>query len=119
MSLLEVLIAISILSGAMLSVFLFLAKAIISTENSNDLITATSHAEYLLEEMHTRTSLANITSDNWSNWAQSAGLNTLPSETIAVNFPDTGSDPLEVQTTVSWTKNSKANAVVLTTEITK
>ena len=115
----ELLIAIFVLSVGVLSALLFFTNAMIATELARDITVATSDAEGILEEMQTRSSLANVTSTDWTTWAQGQGLNTLPSETYNVYFVNAASDPLDITTTVGWTKKGRSNTVVLKTMLTK
>ncbi len=113
------LIAVFVLSVGIMSVLLFFSQAILSAEFASDMTTATLHAEQILEEMQSRATLTNILATNWFEWAQRQGLDTLPDETHDVRFTNSESNPLDIQTTVRWKKNSRINSVMLTTSITK
>ena len=113
------LIAVFVLSVGIMSVLLFFSNAMLSTEFAGDMTTATSHAEYLLEEMQSRQTLANIVATDWAGWAQKQGLKVLPEETYNIRFTNTENNPLDIQTTVTWKKNSRINQVTLITSITK
>ncbi len=119
MTLAEILIAVFVLSIGILSALMFFTSAMIATETARDMTEATTHAEYTLEEMKTRSSLANITGTNWVSWASGASLNTLPSETVTVTFVNASADPLDITVTVGWTKKGRSNNVALRTEMHK
>ena len=119
LSLAELLISVFVLSIGILSVLLFYTNTITSVQYARDMTLATTHGEYLLEEIQTRSSLANITDTNWVAWGGEAGLNTLPNESIDVTFADTTADPLEVTTTINWVRNERESNISLTTHITK
>ena len=115
----EILVTTFVLSIGMLSVLLFFSNAMTATQYARDLTVPTSHAEYIFEEMKERSTLANITGTNWVSWAQAAGLNTLPGESVAVAFANTQNNPLNITTTVDWVRKLRANNVSLTTQMTK
>lgn len=119
LTLVEVLITVFVLAIGILSSLLFFTNAMISTEYARDLTVATTHVEYVLEEIQTRSTLANINGTNWASWFTTQGLNTLPSETVAVTYANAASDPLEVTATITWTKKNKTSNVALTTKFTK
>ncbi len=118
-TLLEVLIATFVLVLGIVSTFLFFTNAMTSTQYAADVTTATSHAEYVFEEMKTRAALSDITNTNWTTWAQNENLNTLPQESIVVQIADAQGDPLDIQLAVNWTRKSRQNNVNLRTQMTK
>src|SRR5882672_6936083 len=109
LTLVEVLMTVFVLSVGVLSSLMFFTNAMLSTEYARDLTVATTHAEYVFEEMQTRNTLANITGTNWSSWFTGQGLNTLNGESVAVTYTNSAADPLAVTTTVNWTKKSRTN----------
>ena len=119
LTLAELLIAVFVLSIGILSALMFFTSAMLATETARDTMVATTHAEYTLEEMKTRSSLANITGTNWVSWASSSSINTLPSETVTVTFVNSSADPLDITVTVGWNKKGRSNNVSLRTEIHK
>ena len=119
LTLVELMIAVFILAVGIMSTLLFFSQSLIITEVSGDITTASSHAEYVMEEMRSRKTLVDITSTNWEDWAKEQGLYTLPGESLKVSFNDTISDPLFVETRVNWERSSRTNSVVLVTRITK
>jgi prepilin-type N-terminal cleavage/methylation domain-containing protein len=118
-SLVEIMVTVLILTVGILGTLLYFTTGLKSTEAARDITVATTHGEYLLEEMCVRPTLLNITGTNWNTWRTQAGLNTLPSETITVAYANPAADPLRVDVTVNWTRKSRASQVILTTEMTK
>ncbi len=115
----EVLVATFVLTVGVLSAFLFFTNAMNAAKYARDITTATSQAEYILEEMETRNSLVNITATDWTAWAQAESLNGLPSEVISVVYANAVSDPLEINAVVSWVRDERTNNITLTTQMTK
>ena len=118
-TLVELLLAVFILTWAIGGVLLLYASSMISSQLAWDTIVATSHAEHILEEMQTRDSLGDILAVNWGSWAGGQGLNTLPDETIDVSFTDSDTNLLGVGVTVNWIRKSRTRHVDLKTKITK
>jgi len=118
-TLVEVLIALLVVSIGVLSSLAYFAAANRSTAIARDITIATTHGEYVLEQMRSLPALSNITGTNWDDWTKTTGLNTLSNETITVAFADASADPLNVQTTVSWLTNGRTHTVAFTTEMTK
>lgn len=119
LTLIEVLIAGFVLTVGIASTLLFFSHAMISTQLAGDMTLATSHAEYILEEMQTRDTLSNIALTNWPQWASDEGLNMLPNETFTVTFLNPSKNPLDVNVVVSWVRNSRPLNATLTTAITR
>ena len=119
LSLVELLVTVFVLSVGVLSAIMFYTNAMRATEFARDITLATTHGDYLFEEMQTRPSLSNITGTNWDTWAQTEGIKTLPSETISVTYANATAVPLEVSATVSWEKYERQNNLDLETKITK
>ena len=115
----ELLVAVFVLSIGILSVLLFYTNSMRAVDYAQDLTIATIHGEYVLEEMQTRNTLANITATDWTAWAIAEGLDSLNNETIAVAIENATADPLHIDATVSWTKNLRDYNIVFTTELTK
>jgi len=118
-SLAELLVTVFVLSIGISSTLLFFTNTIAALQYARDTTMATSHAEHILEEMKTRSSLSNITTTDWETWFNSESLDALPNEAVSVAFADSSADPLEVTATVNWTRNERDNTVNLTTEMTK
>lgn len=118
-TLLEVLTATFVLVLGIVSTFLFFTNAMTSTQYAADVTTATSHAEYVFEEMKTRAALSDIAATDWTTWAQNENLNTLPQESIVAQIADAQGDPLDIRLAVNWTRKSRQNSVNLRTQMTK
>ena len=118
-SLAELLVAVFVLTVGISSALLFFTNTIAALQYARDSTIATSHAEYIFEEMQTRSSLSNITTTNWGTWFGNQSLGTLPSESVSVTFVNAAAKPLDTTATVSWTRNTRNNNVALTTRITK
>jgi len=119
MTLVEVMVAVFVITIGVISCVAFIASANLSTMVGRDLIVATTHGEYVLEEMHSRATLANITGTDWDDWAINQGLMTLPTENVAVVYVDAGADPLSIQATINWERNDRAHNISFLTELTK
>ena len=115
----ELIITIFVLAVALTSVLMFFTNARIAEQYARDATVATSHGEYLLEEMRARTTLANITGSNWTSWTGSKGLSTLPTENITVAYTNSAADPLEITVNVSWVRNARSYLYSLLTRMTK
>jgi len=118
-TLVELMVTVFILSIGIVGSLLYFTTALQSAEIARDITTATTHAEFVMEEMQTLPTLSDITNTDWTSWSSTNGLNTLPSEVVTVSYTDDTSDPLEILTTVSWTKRSGTKTVTLTTQLTK
>jgi prepilin-type N-terminal cleavage/methylation domain-containing protein len=118
-TLVELLISVMILAGAISGVLLLFSASMASSEFAWDTTVATSHAEHILEEMQSRDSLAAILSADWKSWTAGQGMDTLPGETVGIHFADKASNPLDVQVTVNWLRKSRSNELTLKTKIAK
>ena len=116
-SLIELLVTVFILSVGIVSTMLFFSNAMISADFARVITTATSHAEYLMEEMQSRSSLFDIINTDWQQWAQTEKLLTLPDEVITVNFPASNTKPLEIEVIVAWNKRAKTKTVSFKTAV--
>lgn len=119
MTLVEILVAVFILTVGILGSLLFFARAMTSVSTAKDLTLATAHAESLLEEMRGRSTLINIQQTDWSRWAEAQGFNALPQEKVEVHYDNPGGNPLKVKTKVSWQRASQSGWMALDTEIIK
>jgi|GEM_PF-1634638 len=119
MTLLELLLVVFILLIGIVSTLLFFTSTMLLTNFSRDITVATTHGEYILEEMQTKKSLSDIVNTNWVNWASTQGLTMLPQETIDVSFPDPTSNPLDVGVTISWIQQKRTNKVELYTKFSR
>jgi len=118
-TLVELLLAVLILAGAVGGVLLLYTTSMVSSQLAWDTTVAVSHAEHILEEMQSRNTFEDIVSTDWKNWAASQRLNTLPGENVDIVFADKTADPLDIQVGVKWVRKSRQNNVVLRTSITK
>ncbi len=119
LTLIELLVAVYILlvgMGGILGIFI---NTMISAESSWDTTTATSHAQYILEEMQSKTTLAEIELIHWDRWAQEKKLITLPEEVIIVSYADPTADPLDIEVIDQWKRKLRTNKVTLRTKLTK
>jgi len=119
MTLVEVLVAMFILTIGIFGSLMFFTTASESVKVAGDMTVATSHAEYVLEEMQVMSTLGNILSTDWTTWAGSEGLDTLDSESVTVVFANSLNDPLDVTVSVAWETQGRASNVSLRTELTK
>ena len=118
-TLVEVLVSVFILTIGILSSLLFFTRAMTANDLSRDMTEATTHGEYVLEDMRARPSLANITSTNWVAFVDRSGLTTLPQEMILVSFTNQQANPLDVHVSVGWAGRLRPGHVDLRTELTK
>jgi prepilin-type N-terminal cleavage/methylation domain-containing protein len=118
-TLVELLVVAFILLIGICGILSLFANTMTYTQSAWDLTTATSHAEYLLEEMQSRTTLGELEDIDWNSWAQKQNMNTLPQETFTVTFPNPGSNPLDIEVLDQWQRNSRNSNVVLKTKLIK
>ena len=119
MTLPEVLLAAFILTTAIAGTLMFFSQAMVAAELSRDLTLATSHAEYILEEMQEADTLGEIVTKDWNQFVLDKGLSTLSGESIVVKLTNEFSNPVDVQVVVNWTRGGRSNKVTLDTKITK
>jgi len=118
-TLVELLIAVFILAGAISGVLLLYTTSMISSQLAWDTTVATIHGEHVLEEMQSRDSLDSILTNNWESWVEEQRLNTLPEEIIEVTFADPNIDPLDIQVQVDWVRKSRLHNITINTKMTK
>ena len=119
LTLAELVVTIFVLSLTLVGTLMFFANARLAEQSAKDMTMSTSHAEFILEEMRTRTTLANITSTNWVSWAAGQGLSTLPSESVSAVYTNSASDPLEITVTINWIRNLRNATYSILTRMTK
>lgn len=102
----EILLTVAILSYSLSAILATFINSIALNEMSRNLSIATSHAEFVLEEIRNTTFSSistNITNGSW-NWDTAEvgtnGLTALNSEAIAATV--SGTTLLDVTVTVSW-----------------
>ena len=119
LTLVELVVTIFILSFTLTGTLLFFTNARLAEQNAKDMTVAASHAEYIMEEMRARTTLANITSTNWISWASGQNFSSLPSESYNVVYTNSASDPLEITVTVNWIRSLRNYVYNILTRMTK
>lgn len=96
----ELLIAVTILAVALTGLLLLFTNCIFLNDANRNLIIATSHAQFAMEEIK-NTPFASITSTTWNSATiTSKGLVPLSNESIVINV--VGTDLLDVTVTVNW-----------------
>lgn len=115
----EILITIVILSGVIAGTLLLLSASMLSSQYAWDTTIATSHAEYILEEMQVRDSLGILILTDWDDWLKNEGMEYLPEEKISVKFGNKQPNLLDVNVTISWVRNKRISETNLLTMITK
>ena len=118
-TLVELLVSAYILLIGICGILSLFGNLMISTESAWETTVATSHAQYILEEMQNKKTLADIELIDWKKWVQDQNLTTLPQEELNVIFPAPASDPLEIQVIDQWQKNSRVSTINLRTQLTK
>jgi len=118
-TLVELLIAVFILAGAISGILMLFTTSMISSQQAWDTTVATFHGEHVLEEMQARDSLDSILTVDWRRWVEEQRLNTLPDEVIEVTFADPDNDPLDIQVQVDWVRKSRVHNITLNTRMTK
>lgn len=106
-TLVELLVVVAILAYSLSAILATFSNTVALNEMSRNLTTATTHAEYILENIRSTSVFSNIatniSSGTW-NWSASTvstnGLNALNNESITTT--SSGSNPLTVTVTVSW-----------------
>jgi len=116
-TLIETLIAVLILSVGILVSLMFFVQAQVSTQLAQDMTVATTHADYVMEEIYGCKTLPQIKETDWTAWARQAGLNTLPEETVIVEISHPDQKPLPVDLTIRWKRKGRDHHVSLATEI--
>jgi len=92
-TLVEILLSTLILVGGIASALLYFTTAMTATRLARETTIATTHAEYILEEMATRATLPQIGDPEnnnfptWQNWLTAENLISLPNETINFIIP--------------------------------
>ena len=118
-TLVELLIAVLILSVTIGGVLLLYVTSMISSQLAWDTTVATSHAEYVLEEAQRSDSIGSILVMDWEAWAVNQGLNTLPGEIVDVTFAEPSRNLLDMEVTVNWTRKLREHDITLMTKIAK
>jgi len=121
-TLVELLLVVGFLVFAVSASLILFANCILLNEYNRSLTIATSHAQYVLEEIKNQnfsTIESGINSGNW-DWdagkITTKGLSALDAETIDTNETGTTSDLLDIVITVDWQgRGGRANSMTLET----
>ncbi len=115
----ELLVTVYILLIGICGILSLLVNSMVFSESAWDITTATTHAQYILEEMQSISTLDDIKGTHWDQWAQTQHLNTLPGETFNITYPVGSDDPLNIQVVDQWQRKGRVNSVTLRTMLTK
>jgi prepilin-type N-terminal cleavage/methylation domain-containing protein len=118
-TLVEVMIAAYILLIGICGTLLFYVNSLNSSQFAWDSTVATTHAQYILEEMQNETDLSSIISTDWDAWAKTQNLNTLPGESFQVLYADPSANPLAIQIIDQWQRKNSPNKISLATILTR
>ena len=118
----ELLLVAAILAYALSMILLTFIKGVALNEDSRNLITATSHAEYVMENIkntafYSITTFINGKTWTWNTAGVSAqGLTPLNNESVTTLY--SGSNPLDITVAVNWRNTGgRSRAKVLRTLI--
>ncbi len=118
----ELLLSAAILAFCLSMVLMCFINSTELNEKSRNLVTATSHAEFVMESIKNAafSSVATSISGGTWNWNTAAitsnGLTALNTESIATT--STGTNPLDVTVTVSWREKGRNRSTTLRTLLT-
>ncbi len=105
-TLMELMIAAAVLATACAGLLALYTVCFNLAEGSRSLTTAMHDAAKLTEGIRA-SNFSNIATINWTAWMSSeGGFDSLPDEVISVSF--TGSNPIQVDITVSWSDKGRA-----------
>lgn len=118
-SLIELIIAISIVVPVLLGAIGLNVYVFRMNETSRRAVVALQDAHTVIERIRntSETSLAQVTSIYPSGQAVS-GFSNLPSEQVTVTYPNASADPLAITVTVSWTDRQGPMTRSLATQVT-
>jgi Tfp pilus assembly protein PilV len=115
----ELLITVFVFTGAILGALMFFVNAMVASQYAKDMTVVTSHAEYVMEEMQSRPTLANITGTDWADWYSSQGIATLSNEALNVTFTNASANLLEISVDLSWVTRKRALNETFVTRMAK
>ena len=118
-TLIEVLISAYILLIGIGGTLLFYINSMNYAQFAWDSTVATTHAQYILEEMQNQTDLSTIISTDWDDWAKKQHLSTLPGETFQVLYADPSANPLAIQVIDQWQRKNSPGKISLATIMTR
>lgn len=112
-TLIEIMIAIGILVVLLPALLKSIVGYSMLNAVTRDRIIAIADCRLVIEQMRgiskTASSLSEITDVDWTSWAVSNGVNSLPSEVVSVVYTDLDSsgdplddDPLAITVTITW-----------------
>ena len=89
-------------------------------ESSRNMTRAMADARAVMEGLRNESvsGLAAVTAEDWTDWADTEGLNTLVNEVITVTFADEGDDPLDVVVQIDWEERGRDRTVTVNTLLT-
>ncbi len=119
LTLVELLIAVFLLSVGIASTLMFFSNAMLSADFAGDISVASTHAEHVLEEMKSRRSLEEIQGTNWQEWALQQDFNMLPNERVEVNFGNIEGALMDVTAQIHWIKRARDNQVSFMTTLSR
>lgn len=120
-TLIELMIASSILVVALLGLLGVFTSSFGLIESGRNLTVALNHARCVMEELRDCNIPSFITVQDWAAWAQAdapggGGCNSLNNESVEVAYPSgTALSPLEIIVTVNWTEKTRPRNVRLVT----
>lgn len=119
-TLIEAIIAIGVVGFVLLALVGLTVQHIQLTEIAQAKTIALNHATAIIEEMRDRsyTSMSSITSQDWENWANNNGCDTLDQEMVIVQY-GAAPDPLQITVNVSWAIRGRTYSVQLSTVMTR
>lgn len=121
LTLAELLFALAILAFVLTGLLALFTNCIFLNETNRNLSIATSHAQYVMEEIKSTNFSSIVAAYNKKSWDSatitSKGLVALPNERICMSV--TGNDPLRVVVTDTWSgRGQRTSSVELRTLIT-
>lgn len=114
-TLVELLIAATILVLGSCSILGGLISAISLAEMARDKTMAVNDAQQVMEQIQD-TTFSQITSTDWTDWAEDNGCNTLDNEQVDVAFAypeDPAEDLLQITVTVTWQTGNRSMIITL------
>ena len=119
-TLVEIMISVAILLGAILIMISLFAHYLVLIELSKNTTVALNDAQAVLEQIRNTDPAFSIPAayPHGSNQAPLLGPTKLDNETIVVTYVNTNADPLDVTVTVTWQDRGRNRSETLTTLMT-
>ncbi|MDP8211845.1 MAG: prepilin-type N-terminal cleavage/methylation domain-containing protein [Candidatus Zapsychrus exili] len=121
-TLVEVMVSLFIVVVGIIGSMAFFVSAIAATKTARDTTLATTHAEYILEDMQTKEGLQEIVDTDWvvfwDSLVEGNIVESLDSETVSVIYKDIDADPLNVIVLVNWETSLRDCSTSIMTEAT-